>query len=290
MRRDILIIALLATCAFAQYPFGGDCIDCAPRRDMTRTEGTGQFHLGMTASGIVGTGPFGIDVVGSINLESQRNIYSIINFREEQDYLWGFEVGGFLRLPDGERIEITITYAKTSAGLIASYIEPQTEDSLITYRHDSMHVAITEITPKLRFSAALPYGLEPFIGVGLAADFLEVSESYNIEGTFGDSLGGEIAETFVNESKISVSGLELLIGTKVRITDNLAFHFDVSGVFLPYKNLSLGDINNVVTPVDQWGNPREEVTILVMPREHRIRLTHATARFGVEVSFDMLGL
>ncbi len=279
----VLLAAVFAS--FAQYPLG-ECVDCYN----TRTEGTGSFHLGLTGAGIIGAGPFGMDVVGTIIDKQQQNIYIVQSFREEQDYLWGFEAGGYLSLPDGERIEILTTFAKTNVGLIATYTEPQTDDSLITYRTDSLYIGVTEITPKLRLSAAMPYGLEPYICVGLTADIFQIDEIYRVSGTYYDSLGGELDATITNSTQISISGLELMAGTKVRITNNLAFHLDVSGVFIPYKNLSLGEIDNTTIPNDQWGNPRDEQTLLVIPREHRLRLMHATVRFGVEVSIDMLAL
>lgn len=283
--KTTLVFAVLALAAIAQYPLG-ECVDCYN----TRTEGTGDFHIGVTGAAIIGTGPFGLDIVGSVIEMQNQDMYSITNFRTEQEYLWGFEAGGFLRLPDGERIEILTTFANTSAGLIATYTEPQPNDSLTTFRTDSLHVSVTEITPKMRFSAALPYGLEPYIAVGLTADIFSVDESYRVLGTYYDSQGGEFNTTFDKTTDISISGLELMLGTKVRITNNLAFHLDASGVFMPNKNISLGDINNTVIPNDQSGNPRDPQEISVIPREHRMRLTHGTVRFGVEVSVDMLAL
>jgi len=277
---------IAATICFGQYYPLGDCPDCYSKDSGEPSA----FHLGVTASAIIGTGPFGLDVVGSFIEQQQLTVYSARNFREEQDYLWGFEAGGFLRLPKGEKIEVLTTFAKTSVGLIATYTEPQSNDSLMTYRTDSLNVEVTEITPKLRLSAALPYGLEPYIGVGLTADIFDVTEVYRISGTYYDSLGGSFTESIDSKSQISISGLELLMGARVRITDNLAFHLDASGVFMPNKNISLGDINNTVIPEDKFGNPRAPQEIYVIPREHRMRFTHVTVRFGVEVSFDMLAL
>ncbi len=280
------LVLIAATLCFGQYYPLGDCPDCYSERS---SDPSG-FHLGVTASAIIGTGPFGLDVIGSFIEQQQLSLYSTQNFREEQEYLWGLEAGGFLRLPNGERIEVLTTFAKTSVGLIATYTEPQSVDSLITYRTDSLNVEVTEITPKLRLSAALPYGLEPYIGVGLTADIFDVTEIYRISGTYYDDLGGGFSSSIESKSQISISGLELLMGARVRITDNLGFHLDASGVFMPNKNVSLGEINNMVQPEDKFGNPRPPQEIYVIPREHRMRFTHVTVRFGVEVSFDMLAL
>jgi hypothetical protein len=280
-----LFVSLLAIPAEARYPVF-ECFDCYD----SRGESTDAYHLGITASALIGTGPFGLDVIGSVVELQSNDIYRITNFREEFDYLWGFEAGGFLRLPKGERIEILTTFAKTNLGLIATYSENQTDDSLMTYRKDSLHIMITEITPKLRLSAAMPYGLEPYIGVGLMADIFEIDETYRVNGIYYDQLGGGLEASLGNSSKISLSGLELLLGTKVRITDYLAFHLDASGVFMPNKNITLGEINNTVAATDRYGNPREPQEISVIPREHRLRLTHATIRFGAEISFYMISL
>ncbi len=288
LRKSLILLALAAICS-AQYA-QTTCPNCDKYgyREAAMTDG--RFHIGITASGIIGTGPFGTDIVGSVIEQGGLNTYDIQNFREEQGFLWGGEFGGFLRLPNGERIELLVTCAKTRAGLIASYTELQSSDSLFTYRNDSLNAEIIEITPKIRFSAAMPYGLEPYIGLGLAVDIMNFTEVYNVDGVFIDQRGGGFSTAFQKETNLYAYGLHLLLGTKVRITNNLAFHLGADGVFAPNKDLSLGELNNTVTPLDRYGVPRDPVDIALMPREHRLRLTHVTVRFGVEVSLDMANL
>lgn len=242
------------------------------------------FNIGATFSGLVGSGPFGPDIVGSVVESGPRTIYSVYNYREEQDYLWGFEAGSFVKLEHGERVELLVAFAKTRAGLIAFYSTEQIGESLHTYRSDSLELGILEITPRLRFSAAMPYGFEPYIGVGLTTNTFDIVENYGVDGTFTDSAGGRFTANFEQKSKIYTTGLNLLLGLRVRFTDNFACRLEADGVFQPNKNLSLSELNTTVYPSDNFGNPRSPIEIDPIPREHRMRLTHVTARFGVEFS------
>jgi len=257
------------------------------RADLPAYSADRSFHLGLSVSSLVGTGPLGPDVTGSVIEEADLGVYTIKNFREDWGYLWGLEVGGFLRLPDGERIELLVAFAKTSASLTANYDLRQESDSVMTYRRDSLAMDIIEVTPRLRLSAALPYGLEPYIGLGLACDFFTIEELYEVDGIFEDSLGGEFTADFTKTTDLYATGLDLLLGMKVRITDNVACHLEADGVFMPNKDIELDDIDNTAYPVDSDGNPRKPLEIDLFPREHRVRLLHVTARFGIEVSFDV---
>lgn len=283
----MLLIAALTLTAQRQAPYHDYNPYYCVKTEPANTANLRGVQFGLTAAGLVGAGPFGPDIVGSFVENDELTVYDVKSYRMEQGFVWGGEAGGYIRLPSGERIELMVVFAKTQMAMVTNYIERQEGDSLVTYRQDSFTVIISDIIPRLRLSAAMPYGLEPYIGLGLATSSFEAEENYNVAGSFYDYRGGDFSADFNKTSKFYSTGLDLLFGLRVRITDNVACHLEADGVFIPNQAFKLDDVDNTIEPTDSLGNPRDSVTIELFPREHRLRLTHVTVRFGIEASFDV---
>jgi len=280
----ILGILLVVSAFSREYIISEGCPTCRGASIKTIIEKN--YSYGIVASPIIGGGPFAYNITGTQMENYSFNSWNNLNYREEFGFVFGGELGIFMKFPGDERIELLLSYSQNDYALVSNY--STTSNSYYTIRQDSLFIEIQRITPRLKFSASLPKGLEPYLFAGACFNTNKIQELYTVDGVFTDSAGGDFFVEYPFDSKIELTGFDVGLGLRVRFNDYISFHLEAEGIFQRNEDFILDSIEHTVEIIDDYGNPRAPVEINPFPTSHRLRLIHVNAIFGAEFSLPLI--